>query len=138
MASDADGTLYPTALESRVSALASQAWVITYVGEHGGGGGGAWTPTNRVVTNATATVQETDYLIWMDSETHGGEQTLTLPNMAVAAQTIVVRHLGGDYPATIQRVTATTTNTYQLFGDGAAVAIDWLGAQTNWYWRQAY
>lgn len=96
--------------------------------------GQPFTPTSRVVSALSATVLPTDYLIWMDSEAAGDVQTLTLPDMEADAMTIVVRHLGSDYPTTIVR----GANTYQLAGNGAAVAIDWLKATGEWYWRQAY
>lgn len=93
-----------------------------------------FTPTSRVVSALTATVLATDYLIWFDSEAAGDVQELTLPDMDADAMTIVVRHLGSDYPTTIRR----GNSTYQLAGEGAAVAIDWLKATGEWYWRQAY
>lgn len=102
------------------------------------GGGGAWTPSSRIVTATNATVLASDMLIWMDSEAAEDDQTIFLPDMATESQTVVIRHLGGDHPTTIVRATAGGTNTYTLAGDGAAVAVDWLGIKTNWYWRQAY
>ena len=102
------------------------------------GGGGAWTPASRVVAATNTTVFASDYLIWMDSEAAEDEQVLYLPDMEADSQSIVIRHLGGDHPTTIVRATAAGTNTYTLAGDGAAVAVDWLGIKTNWYWRQAY
>jgi len=74
----------------------------------------------------------------MDSVTAEVPQILNLPDLDVPFQTIVVRHLGGDHPTEIRRVHGVTTNTYQLAGDGTAIALDWLAAQNNWYWRQAY
>lgn len=107
-------------------------------GGGGGGGSGPWNPNTRVISATNATVLASDYLIWMDSEAAGDEQTILLPDMATDSQSIVIRHLGSDHPTTIVRATATATNTYQLTGDGASIAVDWLGAKTNWYWRQAY
>lgn len=103
-----------------------------------GGGGSAWQPTSRVITSATYTVSADDCLVWMDSETAATNQVLNLPDMTNESFTVVVRHLGNDFPTTIRRATATATNTYQLNGDGASVAVDWLGAKNTWYWRQAY
>lgn len=108
------------------------------VSSSGRGGGSAWTPASRVVTATSNSVSGEDYLIWMDSEAAATNQVLNLPDMTNDAFTVVVRHLGSDFPTTIRRATATTTNTYQLNGDGASVAVDWLGTRTNWYWRQAY
>ena len=88
----------------------------------------------RVVTNTPATVQPDDYIIWLDSEAAGVPQTLIFPDMDQASQTVIVRHLGGAYPGILQR----GTNTYEINGDGASIAVDWLGVKTNWYWRQAY
>lgn len=107
-------------------------------GGGGGGGSGPWNPNTRVISATNETVLASDYLIWMDSETAQDEQTIHLPDMATDSQSIVIRHLGSDHPTTIVRATATATNTYQLTGDGASIAVDWLGAKTNWYWRQAY
>jgi len=68
----------------------------------------------------------------MDGTTAATNQTLTLPDMAAASQSIIVRQLGDTYTTSIVR----GTNTWTLAGDGDWVAIDWLGAFTNWYWRK--
>ncbi len=121
---------------------ATGAITISATGGGGGGGGGSgsgpWNPNTRVISATNATVLASDYLIWMDSEAAEDEQTILLPDMATDSQSIVIRHLGSDHPTTIVRETAAGTNTYTLAGDGAAVAVDWLGIKTNWYWRQAY
>lgn len=74
-----------------------------------------------------------DYLIWLDTRGFPSSQsvTLTLPDMAGDAQTIVVRRLGNDGAATIAR----GTNTWTLAYDGDGVTVDWLKAATNWFWR---
>ncbi len=100
----------------------------------GGGGGGTASFDSRIIESASGTVSNSDYLIWMDSNVSGTNQVLTLPDMEEASKTIVVRQLGDAYYTTLQH----GTNAYVLSGDGTAVALDWLGARTNWYWRQAY
>lgn len=99
-----------------------------------GGGGSAWQPTTRVISSPTYTVSADDCLVWLDSEAAQTNQVVTLPDLAVDGQIVTIRHLGGDFPATIQR----GTSTYTLQGDGAALTCDWLAAKTNWYWRTAW
>lgn len=99
----------------------------------------AWTPAGRLVTNLNSTVTITDYLIWMDTEAAGGTMTIEFPDMEnVDSMCVVVRKLGGDYDVKLKRISGNTTNYFTLSGDGASIAIDWLGVKTNWYWRQAY
>lgn len=91
---------------------------------------------SRIIEIATGTVLPSDYIIWMDSDSAGEDQTLTLPRMLAKSQTIIVRQLGDSYGTTIQHTALDgTMKEYTLRGDGDGVAIDWLGARTNWYWR---
>ncbi len=99
-----------------------------------GGGVGTWSMNSRLLTGASNEVAYSDYLIWMDSEAAGTNQVLTLPNMTNDAQTIVVRHLGNDYPTIIRH----GESEWLLQGDGAAVAFDWLLQKGKWFYRQAY
>lgn len=135
-----DMTSYATTgeLAEAVAPLADTNWVAEYVAEHAPSGGGTWEPTYRIVTATNDTVLATDWLIWMDSEAAEDTQILDLPDMTNASLTVIVRHLGSDHPTILRRATETATNTYQLTGDGASVAVDWLGARNTWYWRQAY
>ena len=96
-----------------------------------GGGSGGWIPENRIVTGEISTVSTNDYLIWMDGNAALTNQILILPNLDVDYQTIVVRQLG-DYRTSITR----GTNVFFINGNGDWVIFDWLGPQTNWYWRQ--
>lgn len=96
----------------------------------GGGGGGGGVDAGRVVTASSDTVAAGDYLLWLDT-TANTNITLTLPDMAADSQTIVVRRLGNTGAATIAR----GTNTWTLAYDGDGVTVDWLGAATNWFWR---
>lgn len=100
----------------------------------------AWTPSGRVITEPTGTVLVTDYLIWMDTEAAGMTQTLELPDMVgVDSMCIVIRKLGGDHEVKLKRVSGSTTNYFTLAGDGASIAVDWLGgSRSQWFWRQAY
>ena len=98
------------------------------------GGGGSWTPSSIVVTNFSYTIQQDDYLVWMDPSVVNNNQTIILPDMTNQSQTVIVRQLGNQYYTSIQR----GTNEYVISGDGSSVAVDWLGYKTNWYWRQAY
>ena len=120
------------------------SWTIGGVTRNAWAGGGTFEPAWRVVTETNATVLATDYLIWLDGSATGAnlgsddEMVLDLPDMATESQTVVVRRLGNTGEVKLRRVSGTTTNTYALGSDGSAVAADWVGARTNWWWRQAY
>lgn len=121
-----------------------QSWTIGGVTRNGWPSGGTFEPAWRVVSETNATALATDYLVWLDGSATGAnlgsddEMVLDLPNMESESQTIVVRRLGNTGEVKVRRVFGGITNTYLLGSDGSALAADWLGARTNWYWRQAY
>lgn len=86
---------------------------------------------SRVVETASAHVMLSDYIIWMDGDTAGENQTLYLDNLSTNGQTVIVRQLGDTYETTIVR----GNNTYSLYGDGSSITFDWLPMKNNWYWR---
>lgn len=121
-----------------------QSWTFGGVTRNGWPSGGTFEPAWRVVTETNATALATDYLVWLDGSATGAnlgsddEMVLDLPDMASESQTIVVRRLGNTGEVKVRRVFNNLTNTYLLGSDGSALAADWLGARTNWYWRHAY
>lgn len=93
-----------------------------------GGGGGA--ETARIITTATATVEDGDTLILMDTATAGQAQTLTLPaSMTADAMTVTVRQLG-----TAGVTIVHGANEYHLTYDGDWVTLDWVAGK-GWFWR---
>lgn len=86
---------------------------------------------SRIVSTTSTHVMDSDYIIWMDGDLAGENQTLYLDNLSTNGQTIIVRQLGDNYETTIVR----GNNTYSLYGDGSSITFDWLPAKMNWYWR---
>ena len=86
---------------------------------------------SRIIDKATGTAMESDYIIWMDGDTAGVDQTLYLEDMSTNGQTIVVRQLGDLHSTTIVR----NDKSVSLYGDGSSLTIDWLPAKNTWYWR---
>lgn len=100
--------------------------------------GRSFTVTPHTPSLAVSTVSASptgDYsVIWMDSETAGAAQTLTLPEATnTFCQTVTVYHLG-PYPGTV----VYKNDSYTLSGDGDSLVFDWLAYRTNWYPRPNY
>ena len=113
-----------------LSVVSTNIGGITYNSLTVVGGGSSWTPNSRIITIETDIVTSDDYLIWMNGTTN---QTLSLPLLTNDVLTIIVRQLGNSSYTTIQQV--GSSNNVTLYGAGDWIAIDWLGATTNWYWR---
>lgn len=86
---------------------------------------------SRIIDTSSGHVMLSDYIIWMDGDTAGENQTLYLDDLSTNGQTVIVRQLGDTYETTIVR----GNNTYSLYGDGSSITFDWLPMKNNWYWR---